>query len=94
MVVPLDVYNHVKNFWDVDDGQIQLPDSTDEYKSDFSCPFFATKNGEMTAVLSEGVVPLGNHIEDLRDFDEDQAELPDTIDEFEDWQKIVGWVRS
>ena len=36
----------------------------EEYKSEFSCPFLATKNGEITATLSEGVSGrLSGHVE-------------------------------
>ena len=62
---------------------LQLID--DRQSCSLSSRFLATKNGEITAALSEGylVVPLHVfvHVKHFGDLDEDQSEFPDLIDE-------------
>ena len=74
--------NHIEHLGDVDGGQSEPPDTIDKYKScSLFLVLFVIKNGEIAKVLSEGMSdcsqPINNHVEDLRDLDEGQAECPD-----------------
>ena len=84
VVVLPHVYNHVKNFGDVDEGQSELPDSIDEYKRTkllFLVLFSLPKMAKLPKRSQKGcvVIPLHfyNHIKNFRNVDGGQSEFLD-----------------